>query len=69
MEEECVEDGEDVVESEEDIPGERSIGHMSANTMSDHGWCEASVVVALTEVDEKAEGDIVVGVTAVVFVG
>lgn len=69
MEEERVEDGEEVVESEEDIPGERSIGHISANTKSDQGWCEASVVVALTEVEEKAEGVIVVGVTAVVFVG
>lgn len=68
MEEERVE--EEVVESEEAIPGERSIEHMSPNTMSDHGWCEASAVVTLAEVGEKAEGVIVVvAVAAVVCVG
>lgn len=68
MEEERVE--EEAVESEEDIPGERSIEHMSPNTMSDHGWSEASAVVTLTEVGGRAEGvAAVVAVAAVVCVG
>lgn len=54
--EERVEEGdEEVVGSEEDIPGESPIGHMSSNTMSDHG-CGASVE-GLTDVGvEKAKG-------------